>query len=180
MKALFLTIILAVMPFVANATAEDSPIAVSIAVPLSENGERIIKYPERIPHFHVIVSNVSDKPQRIFQEWNLWGYHGLSFEITDMHGKKWVAKKKPTRFNMNFPEFWTLDPHQSMVMEVFFADLDTWEGFPLPESGSQTVTMRAIFAFKPDDESRKLGVWTGSVVSKADKFTFYHWKPDAK
>ena len=40
--------------------------------------------------------------------------------------------------------------------------------------------MQALFEFKPDEESRKEGVWTGRAVSKADKFVFCHWKPVAE
>ena len=104
----------------------------------------------------------------------------MTFEFTDENGKKWVAKKKPQVWTRNFPDWWTLDAHESLVIDVYFGDLDTWQSFPLPENGSQMVTMQAIFEFKPDDEARKDGIWTGRVASKADKFTFYHWKPDTK
>jgi len=73
-----------------------------------------------------------------------------------------------------------LEPHESLVLDVHFGDSESWEGFPRPEHGSQPITMQVVFEFKPDDEARQHAVWTGRVTSKADKFIFYHWKPEAK
>ena len=179
MRTIFVAILFAVTCFVGNVFAEDSPISVSIAIP-EHKGEHRIDYDKissRDPtvHFHVIVSNSSEKPQRIWREWCSWGYYGLTFEFTDENGKKWVAKKKPQGWTRNFPDWVTLGAHTSVVLDVYFGDSGTWQGFPLPENGSQTVTMQAVFEFKPDDESRKDGIWTGRVESKADKVVFYHW-----
>jgi hypothetical protein len=66
------------------------------------------------------------------------------------------------------------------MIEVNFADSKIWQGFPSPNNGSKTVTMQANLEFKPDYEARKNSVWTGRVVSKAEKVTFYDWKAGAK
>ena len=158
----------------------DPDITVAISVLPNRQGERTIEYNGHDPHFHVIVSNISDKPQKIWREWCSWGYYSLSFELSDKSGKKWVAKKGMSVWTKNYPDWSTLKPHESVVIDVYFADTGMWKGFPCPENGSQTVTMRAIFEIKPDDWSKKNGVWTGHVASKADKFTFYHWKPETK
>jgi len=179
MRKPFLTILFALALVAANAAAEDSPISVSLAIP-AHNGERRVEYRDQATHFHVIISNTSDQPQRIWREWCSWGYSGLSFEFTDEHGKKWVAKKKAQDWTRNFPDWWTLDSHESFVMDVYFADTNTWKGFPLPENGSQIVMMQAVLEFKPGDEARQHDVWTGRVASVAEKVTFYHWKPQAK
>ncbi|MGA3285015.1 MAG: hypothetical protein ABSD57_11235 [Verrucomicrobiota bacterium] len=179
MRKLLLAILFAATCGITETIAAESPISVSVAIP-TRNDERRVEYHDRTTHFHVIVSNTSDKPQRIWREWCSWGYYGLTFEFADENGKKWVAKKKPQVWTRNFPDWWTLDPHESFVIDVYFGDSDTWDGFPLPKDGSQTVTMLAVFEFKPDDESRQHDVWTGRVASKAEKVTFYHWKPETK
>lgn len=163
----------------AKLNAGESPISVSVAIP-TRHGERRIEYGDRTTHFHVIVSNTSEKPQRIWREWCSWGYYGLTFEFADERGKKWVAKKKPAIWTRNFPDWWTLAPGERLVLDVHFGDSEKWEGFPRPEHGSQAVTMQAVFEFKPGDESRKHEVWTGRTASKADKFVFYHRKPESK
>jgi len=174
-----LPILFALTLVVANAMAGESPIAISVAIS-AHNGERRVEYRDQATHFHVIVSNTSDKPQRIWREWCSWGYFGLVFKFTDEHGKKWVAKKKSQAWTRNFPDWWTLDPHESFVIDVNFADTNTWAGFPLPKNGSLTVTMQGVLEFKPDDDARRHDVWTGRVVSKAEKVAFYRWKPDEK
>ena len=158
--------------------AEDSPISVSIAIPTG-SGERGIEYRDRAAHFHVIVSNTSEKPQRIWKEWCSWGYFGLTFEITGPTASKRIAEKKLRDWTVNYPSWWTLDPLESMVIDVYFGDSEKWQGFPSPEAGPWTVTMQAVFEFKPDEEARKYDVWTGRVTSRPEKLTFYR-KPKPK
>jgi hypothetical protein len=61
-------------------STETSPISISVAIP-ARNGERRVEYRDRGTHFHVIVSNTSDKPKRIWREGCSWGYFGLTFEF---------------------------------------------------------------------------------------------------
>ena len=146
--------------------ADDAPLSVSIAAPLY--GEtRPISLHGRQPHFHVLLTNTSDAPLHFWREWCSWGYYALSFELTDEHGKTWIAHKKKTRWTYNFPDFWTLLPKDSLLIEVYFTDKDRWEGFL---SRPTHLTMRAICEVRPDDESRKLDVWSGRVASEPHKY----------
>lgn len=173
MKApLLLGLLVITLSIIAPSEAADSPIAVSIAVP-QRGTERVLEYHGESRHFHVIISNTSDKPQRIWREWCSWGYYGLSFEFTDATGKTRTAKKKPKRWVKNYPDFWTVAAHENLVLDVQFSDTDIWEGFPRPKGVSEAFTMRAVFEFQPDDQSQKNSVWTGRVVSKAEKYMFY-------
>ncbi len=175
MKTLLPVSLVLLLGIVAESCAGDPALFVSVAVP-ANNSERRIEYRDRATHFHVVISNVSDKPQKIWREWCSWGYYGLSFVFTDEGGKKWVAKKQPRDWTKNAPDWWTLAPRESLVLDVYFGDSETWRGFPRPENGSRTITMQAVFQFEPDDESRKYGVWTGHIASKPEKVAFYHWR----
>jgi len=182
MRKPILIILFALASVIVNATAGSLPIGISLAIP-THNGMREIEnteYQRHIPHFPVIIANSSDSQQRLWREWCSWGYFGLTFEFTDESGKKWIAKKEEQVWTKNFPDWWTLEPHESLVIDVNFADTNTWVGFPSPTNGSQTVTMQAILEFKPNDVTRQYGIWTGRVVSKAEKVTFYHWTSDTK
>ena len=156
----------------------NTTLTVAIAIPQNSNGERTIDYSldnalgysVHSPHFHVIISNASDKQQRIWREWCSWGYYALSFEITDQNGKKWIASKKPRGWDKNYPDFWTIEPHESLVLDVEFAETGTWDGFP---RSNGTFTIRAVFEVQPDEDSLKHSVWTGRAVSNADKYVFY-------
>ncbi len=181
MKKIFVIILSALILTIIRASAQDSAMSISLSIPAHWEGKRAIEnHDQYAPHFHVIVTNVSGKQQRIWQEWCSWGYYGLSFEFMDDKGKKWVAEKGVSAWTKNYPSYWTLDPQESLVLDVYYTDTNTWKDFPMPEDESQTVTMKAIFEFKPDDFSKQDGTWIGRVESKPEKITFYHWKPDVK
>jgi len=173
MRTPLIIALVALISLTETTNAEESPISVSIAIPTERSTNRILYYRDKTTHFHVIVSNISDKPQRIWHEGCSWGYYGLSFEFADEHGKKWTANKKQKPWRRNFPDWWILEPHESFVLDVHFGDSVIWEGFPKIGENPQTVTMRAVFEFKPDDESEKNGIWTGRVFSQTNTVTFY-------
>jgi len=149
--------------------AGENLISVSIAIPWSFERRREITRPWRL---HVVLTNTSNQPQNIWKEWNSWGYYALSFEVTDEHGKTSIVRKGIKVWTVDGTDYWTLDPHESLVIDVDCAS-DEWEGFPRPTKEPQSVAMRAIFEIKPDAASRKFSVWTGRVFSKVADYTFY-------
>ena len=58
--------------------ADKSAITVSIAIPV--HGEQ--RPLNKNEHFHVLVTNTSDKPLRLWTDRFSWGYDNLSFEQT--------------------------------------------------------------------------------------------------
>ena len=186
----FLALLLVGLTLPAFSATTNSEISVSIAVPYAGNilasfrkvGEWAKHpYPDdtRVlcrswdKNFHIVLRNVSDKPQNIWQDWVSWGYFALSFELKDESGKTWVAKKILAAFNQNGPMFWTLKPNEYLVIDVCLADdqksdWQKWKGFP----HNQAVSMRAIFEIQEDGESKKHSVWTGRVVSEWNNFFF--------
>ena len=168
---LLLSILIAGLGMTPASKAAESSIEVSIAVPY-RNGKRVLEYSAR-SHFHVIIFNKSGSPQKIWRDWCSWGYYALSFELTDESGKTWTAKKKPRGWRKNFPDSWTVAPHECLVLDVDFADAAVWEGFSRPSGISETLKMRAIFEIQTDKESEQHSVWTGRAVSKTDEYVFY-------
>ena len=103
--------------------ADDPAIFVAIAAPQLSHGERRVSYRtsgtewDRRAQFHAIVSNRSDKPQKIWQDGCSWGYWALSFEFTDESGKMWIIKKRGGKpFTANAPVVWVLEPQESIVL----------------------------------------------------------------
>jgi hypothetical protein len=171
---LLLGFLLIAMAIASTAAAAEPGLEVSIAVSKMDNGERVLRYSAKDkPHFDVVVTNISNQPQRIWREWCSWGYFDLDFELTDQGGKTWKAKKKPANWTRNFPSYQILEPHDSLVIEVEFANPDTWEGFPHLTGDSQTLKMRAFFEIHPDEETKKFSVWTGRVTSQFEDYTFH-------
>jgi hypothetical protein len=149
----------------------------SVSVALSDPARRVA-YRQTGDHFHVILSNAAPRAQRVFQDWNSWGYYSLSFELEDMSGRRWVAKKKQVPFSKNFPSVWEILPGNNLVIDVYWGDEDTWQGFPPFGTESRKVKIRAIFEVKPDPETKRYDVWTGRIVSSAQEVEFSKWKPE--
>ena len=179
MTSQVILILLVVFNVTGGSAAEDSPLSVSLAIPSHADGRRYLRQQHRPPsHFHAIITNNSDKPQKVWEESCSWGYHALSFEVMDEAGKITDAKKRPIDFTVNFPRWHELEPGESLVVNVHFAETNWWNGFPQPQRGEQTVTMRAVFTVSADAESRKHGVWSGRIKSAARKVTIYAWNPE--
>lgn len=147
---------------------------VSIAIP-EKGGQRLIEYSVGDAHFHVVVRNVSDRPVTLWTAKYSWGWENLSFEVKDAAGAVRTVKKAPREWRKNFPDACTLQPKDEMVLAVDFTSAD-WAGAPKPTGTAaggkfESLTMRAVYEVKPDDESRQSGVWTGRVESPWREYT---------
>ena len=162
--------------------AADNSIALAIAIPaLDPDNERSVVAFDRNSHFPVVLTNTSHKPQRIVTPWNSWGERALSFQITDRSGKKSVARAVAVTYEKNMLHWWILQPQESVVFDVYFADTNKWEGFPHPVhyGDSKPVTIRAIFEFSPDGQTPpRTGLWAGRVLSKPQPVVFYNRMPE--
>jgi hypothetical protein len=151
-------------------------ISLSIAVPAVTPGvERAVPVFDRNSHFHVTLSNISKEPQKIVTDGNSWGYEALTFEITDKSGRKSVARRVATDFSKNTMTWWLLQPQESVILDVYFADPQKWESFPRLEryGQSEAVTIRAIFEFaRAERKPSPDGLWTGRVVSEPEELVF--------
>jgi len=123
-------------------------------------------------HFHVIITNSSDKPLRLWKEWCSWGYYNLYFEATDKDGKKSHVKKMPRGWTKNFPDWITVFPGDHKVFEVTFDA--TWRGAPVPPKGkSHKINLKAVFEIGEDKDTKQNQVWTGKVSSPELPYTIY-------
>lgn len=121
---------------------------------------------DKTSHFHVLVTNISDTPQRIWQDWTGWGYFNLRLEFTDADGTTATATKLGKNWSSDGPVSWTLAPHETHVIDVYFADPKQWTGFPSLKDDRKLFTIRAIYESLDSAESKVQGVWTGKVISQ--------------
>jgi hypothetical protein len=161
-------------------SADGPRFSIDVVVPQRSDGERRIAYRssgsewDREAHFHVVIVNESDKPQRIWQENNSWGYFALSFRFVDEAGGTTIIKRHARFFSYNAPAFWLLEPNEKIVVEVRFEDPKDWDSFPSPSPGSKIVgSIQALLEISPTPASAKHGVWTGRVTSETRKVSFY-------
>lgn len=154
--------------------SEEGALSLRIVPTVSrEDGVKSIILSQPAEHFHVVVTNVSDEPVRLWREWCSWGYHSLSFEIRNEDGSVTVVEKAPRSWRKNFPDWTTIPPGDHMVFEVSF-DPQTWQNAPLPEKGeSRRVTMKAVFEIAEDKDTEEHKVWTGRVSSPEHVYVIY-------
>lgn len=136
----------------------------------SGEGPRIITLSQPSQHFHVVVTNVSAQPIRLWREWCSWGYYMLSFRVTDETGKTIDVKKAPRAWKKNYPDWTLIQPGDHMVYEVSF-DEETWPNTVPAKGKTQQVKMSAVIEVKPDVDSEKEKVWTGTVSSPEQAYT---------
>lgn len=120
--------------------------------------------------FHVVVTNVSTRPIRLWRDWCSWGYFNLSFVGTERDGKTFTVKRKPRGWDKNDPDWAIILPGDHMVLDVVFKD-GTWDYDPAPTVGRLwRVWLRAVFEVPADDQTKEHGVWTGLVTSPDDVY----------
>ena len=167
-----------------NASAESEPLKITIAVPSrdAKNGTEYqnhrINLHRKGTHFHVVITNVSDKPQRIWETWNSWGWYNLTFNMLDNRGNTlYTLKKKPRGWSKNFPSFIRLNPGECFIIDVYLKRSD-WE---LPflgkkREGDFEINLKAVYEIPQDDETKKNGIWTGKIESATGKYTLNYYK----
>ena len=166
------------------AAAEPELLTVKIAVHprgLNRNGKpgvRYINLSREQSHFHVVVTNKSQQPQRLWETWNSWGYFNLRFEVADEKGKVLYTIEKSLReWSKNFASWVELAPGEQFVMDVDFAR-ERWD-LPFLKTkrrGDFTLRMRAVFENKTDGDTKEHKVWTGKIASPFEDYQVHYWR----
>jgi len=161
------------------AGAEESGLMVSIAIPANESGDRWIVYKgsdddfRQSATFPVVLTNVSDKPIRLWESWSSWGHDNLTFELTAKDGTKTSAQSARSTWFLDSASHYEIAPRESSIVYITFANSYHWNGFPIGATGSdETVQMKVRFKISPTKESIRKGVWTGSIESGTRKYRF--------
>lgn len=170
----------------ADEIASQPTFAVFIAL---ANSSHDVLLSKQFPHFNIILQNISQKSQTIFEYQNSWGFYSLTLEITGLDGKtldKPIVIKQPgLGWGGNGPSTSTLKPKALVVREFWLrlpekgvteANAKNDDQFPLfGESSRREVTMRAVFSVLPKDKNANQNhtVWTGRIVSPDATYTVY-------
>ena len=140
-------------------------------------------------HFHVLLTNTSAVPVALFEEWNSWGYFGLSFDITYPDRRVVRVAKQPRVWDKNFASTVTIAPGGFYVFDVDF-DPKTWANSPLrekrtpvrekrPADGSR-CRMRARYTIAPEQSREEnpwsqkgVPIWTGAIASATETYILW-------
>lgn len=132
---------------------------VSAATP-ALHGQRVIQAGGTVP---VVLTNLSERPMRVWRDWCSWGYENVSLEFRDARGHVWTCRKKPGTWFKNYPDFAELGAGESMVVMVKL-DAGVWQDLPpLGEMSGKWINMCVRYEVKEDEHSRKDGVWVGKI-----------------
>lgn len=147
------------------------PLELRIAIPVHHQHRSL----NTADHFHVLVKNVSNAPLRLWSDKYSWGSSNLSFELVGEDGKVTKVEKKSRGWDKNFPDWLQLEPGDTYVLNVNFAEKDIWENPPAAGSGKKPtlVQLRAVYQVGPDEQSLKHAVWTGEVRSAVGTYAIW-------
>lgn len=145
---------------------EKESLRISISLP-KRGDQRTLSVGDSAAEFHVVLTNVSAAPIRLWKEWCSWGYFNLSFELQLGDDKPVPIVKLERGWDKNYPDAVEIPPGEHLVLPVRLRG-DEWKlEFGKKEAGPWPARLRAFYDVSPDDESRRLGVWTGRVESAA-------------
>ena len=142
-----------------------------ISLPKRMGSDRLIDLLRDDFHFHVIVINISNKTQRLWEPGNSWGEDNLSFEIADDKGNILdELKRKPQVWKKNAPNYSEIEPGEHYIIDVFLKR--EWELSFLEKINESNflLKLRAIYKIEEDNFSKEHGIWTGQVKSEFDTY----------
>ncbi len=179
-----ISVILLISFVIAYAEDRESPFEITLVIPqrLEHRQRQISKSFTNKPEFHVLLKNISDEPQTLWNESCSWGYSNLSFEMV-LDGRKIVIEKNPViEWEKDFPDYWTLLPDEYYVFDIYITS-DIWN-FPKIEEASKVVQLKAIYEntsssriihFKDKPDKKLDNFWTGQIESDPLEIVIYHW-----
>ena len=128
-------------------------------------------FPESV--FYVVLTNTSDKPIRIFEDWSSWGMFSISFEGKWPDGTTYkLERSRDVVFTRNFPAVFEVRPQGHYVFAIHF-DKDKWPNLWYFHNNPQLgpLDLQAVFTENDKDGTNK--VWEGTVKSEARRFKIF-------
>ncbi|UOQ71772.1 hypothetical protein [Hymenobacter cellulosilyticus] len=130
--------------------------------------------------FYVLLTNTSERPVNLFEEWNSWGYFGLSFDLTYTDGRKVRAVKAGRGWDKNFASTVTIAPGGFFVFPVTFNTDpkigDVWQNSPRSKKingPGVSCRMRAVYSIESSREATEHKAWTGTITSPEATYTIW-------
>ena len=153
---------------------QKTPFTVSIVPTTSSSDSRVITIALQKPdEFYVVLTNISNEPQAVWEYWNSWGYQTISFEFTLGNNRPILVAKRPQGFTINFPSTFLIPPGEHKVYAIRL-DKD-WDIGSIPKSKEMPVSLKAVYEVPNTPEAANYHVWTGRVESGNYKFTLKQW-----
>ena len=149
-----------------------APLQIELIVPVSEpDGTREISL-DRYRRLHVRLFNPGPQPALLWKDWNSWGYFNLQLFYRDSTGQvQAIRRLNPGQWDGDFPDFWTLPPGESVILEVDYSS-PQWSGFPDLYGQRLPAELWAEYQNTPDELATEFGIWTGKLRSDTLRVVF--------
>jgi hypothetical protein len=153
---------------------QKTPFTLSIVPTSSSSDSRVITIASQKPdEFHVVLTNISNEPQSVWETWNSWGSQTISFEFKFGNNPPILVAKGPQGFTRNFPSTFLIPPGEHKVYPI---RLDKWwDVGAIPKSTEMPVSLKAVYQVPSTPEATTYHVWTGRVESGNYQFTIRRW-----
>jgi hypothetical protein len=145
----------------AYAASDKSPFQLTLVIP---NKSIFIPIPggikdfHREPDFHVLLQNISDKPQALWDERGSRGHYNLTFEMV-MDDKRISIERPPVVFKKNIysNHAWEIKPGEYFIFNIYINN-EAGEGneWNFPKNNireNKIVKLKAIYRNKLDEQS---------------------------
>jgi hypothetical protein len=152
-----------------DAAAEPFSLTVVPSTSIGDGGIIFMSH-DKPQDFYVVLTNISGKPQVVWELWNSWGYQTISFELTTANGQKFVLSRRAEEFTKNYPSTFAVQPGEHQVYAVH---LDKWwiSNPAFPNADEMPITVKAVYQVSPTREATERTVWTGRLESRSYRFT---------
>jgi len=154
--------------------AQKAPFNLSIVPTSSTSDSRVITIASQKPHeFYVVLTNVSNKPQPVWETSNSWGSRTISFEFQFGNNPPILVARGPEGFTVNRPSTFLIPPGEHKVYPI---RLDKWwDTRGIPKSTEASVRIKAIYEVSKTPEASEYNVWVGGVESPYYEMTLSQW-----
>jgi hypothetical protein len=105
---------------------ESKSVEVELSIPHEEQGLSLFTNCMD-NNVNVIFKNKTDSVVRIYQDWNLWGWFNVTFEI-ETPDSIYKTYRKDRDWPKNFPAYYCIDPGESLVCNYNLKSLVCYEG----------------------------------------------------
>lgn len=129
----------------------------------------------------VHVHNNSDKPIRVWESWNSWGYNNASLEITLGNNPKiYEVRRGFGVWTINFPS-WETIPVGGSIRVFLNIHKGSWNVDQKILDWRGPVRVRPVFSINEDEDTEERGVWTGTARGEwISESTPLNWIPADK
>ena len=140
----------------------------------SSSDARVITIAKQKPYeFYVVLTNISNEPQAVWETSNSWGSKTISFEFTLDNNRRVVVSRGPEGFTINHPDTFLIPPSEHKVYAI---RLDSWwDTGSIPKSDEMPISLKAIYDVPNTLDSTAYHVWIGRIESVSYKFTLRQW-----